>query len=154
MGDSSAFVSWGSPDHAAPAEPPAAAWRIRLREFDWFDLIAVIIGLAIWDFVAGLVLSGYFAVRCGGNVCTLHQDLHRDHLLYWLVPLVIVLPPILLALKLGRLRLTVLGIQLVVLVAATLHTMHDAHVTTQHINGTVKCWSPDYSPKDCPWGVK
>ena len=58
----------------------------------------------MWDFVVGLVLSGYFAVRCGGDVCTLHENLHRDQMLFWLIPLVMALPPVLLALWRRKMR--------------------------------------------------
>jgi len=148
------FISWGTPAPVAGEPPRKQRWRTRLGDFSWFDLVSAVLGVLIWDFVTGLVLSGVFAIRCGGTVCTLHQNLTRDQMLYWLVPVVMFLPPVLLVLKMGRMRTVVIVAQVIMLGALTLHTLNDAHVTRQRIDGTVPCWNPLYSPKECPWGVK
>lgn len=149
--------SWsGSSAPAEPAQPtgPVGRLRLALRDISWFDLIAVVIGVLVWDFVTALVLSGYFAIRCGGDVCTLHQNLRRDELLFWLIPLVMVLPPVLFALAKRKLRGLVIGLQVVILGALMIHTGYDAHVQRERINGTVPCWNSLYPPKECPWGTQ
>ncbi len=128
--------------------------RLRFRDFSWFDTIALLIGLLVWDLVTGLVLSGYFSIRCAGDICTLHQNLHRDYMLFWLIPLVMILPPVLFALWRGKLRTLVIGFQVVILGAVMIHTAYDAHVQRQRIDGTVPCWNKIYTPKECPWGNK
>jgi len=143
----------------APPEPPVPAGRFaRLRSWrqdvSWFDIIAVVLAILVWDFVSALGLSGYFAIRCGGEVCTLHQNLHRDEMLFWLIPLVMVLPPTLVALWKRRMRSLVIGFQLIVLAALMIHTGYDAHLQQQRIDGTVPCWNKLYPPKECPWGTQ
>ncbi|HEX2905000.1 MAG TPA: hypothetical protein VHO01_16215 [Jatrophihabitans sp.] len=148
--------SWALPGTEQPAAPTGVRARLqrRLRDFGWFDLVSVLIGLLVWDFLVGILLSGYFSIRCGANACTLRQDLHRDQLLYLLIPLVMTLPPVLVSLWRRRLRVLVAGFQVAVLVALLAHTAYDANVQRERINGTVPCWNDLYSPKDCPWGNK
>jgi len=152
----SAIPSWSGKPAAPPPEPTGLVGRLRVqfRDFSWFDTIALLLGLLVWDLVTGLVLSGYFSVRCGAQPCTLHQNLHRDHMLLWLIPLVMFLPPVLMVLWRRKMRGLVIGVQVVVLGALLIHTVHDAHVQRQRIDGTVPCWNKLYTPKECPWGSK
>lgn len=151
------FASWAQPGSApTPAAPDGGLARLRrhFRDFSWFDLISVTLGLLVWDFVTGLCLSGYFSIRCGGDACTLRQDLRRDELLYWLIPLVMILPPVLMAFWRKKMRSYVIVFQVVILGALMIHTAQDAHTQRQRIDGTVPCWNNLYTPKDCPWGQK
>jgi hypothetical protein len=106
---------------------------------------------AIFDLVVGLVVSGYFATRCR-DICTLHQQAHEDRMLFILLPPLLFLPPVLVALLVRRLRVLVTAVQVVVCAGLLIHAAFDLRTVNSHINGTARCWAPQYSDKDCPWG--
>jgi hypothetical protein len=145
--------SWARPDAAGdePARGLRAAVRRSLRDVSWFDVVAAVVVAAVFDLVIGLIISGYFATHCR-DVCTLHQQAHEDRMLLFLIPLLLGLPPVLVALWVGRMRVLIAAVQIVICGALTVHAALGLRTVTSHINGTAPCWSKDYSAKDCPWG--
>jgi hypothetical protein len=123
----------------------------RFRDVAWFDVVVAVIITAIFDFVVGLLLSGYFGSHCQ-NVCTLHQQAHEDRMLLLLIPVLVCAPPVLLALVLKRLRVLIAAVQVIICVALLTHTVLDLRTVRSHIDGTAPCWTSLYTPKDCPWG--
>src|SRR4051794_1647668 len=127
------------------------ALRDRLRDVSWFDVAAAVVATAIFDFVAGLIISGYFAAKCH-DVCTLHQQAHEDRMLLILVPALVCAPPVLVGLLLKRMRIVIATVQVIICVALTTHAVLDLRTVESHINGTAPCWNKLFPPKDCPWG--
>jgi hypothetical protein len=146
--------SWARVDASGADSSGMQPLRRRPGAARWFDLFLVLFAVIAWDFVSGLAVSFYYSVHCGGGQCSPHQALQRDQALYWLVPVVMLLAPVLVVLYKRKLRLLVAGLQLVLLVAITAHTAYDAHVQRERLNGTVPCWNPLYTPKECPWGTQ
>ena len=122
-----------------------------LRDVSWLDVAGAVAVTVVFDLVIGLIISGYFATHCR-DICTLHQQAHEDRMLLFLVPILVGLPPVLVALWVGRLRVLIAAVQAVVCAALVIHAALDLRTVTSHINGTAPCWSKDYSDKDCPWG--
>jgi hypothetical protein len=125
--------------------------RRRLQDVSWFDIIVAIVVAGVFDLVVGLVVSGYFGAQCHG-VCTLRQQAHEDRMLLLLIPVLLGLPPVLVALLLRRLRILLAAVQAVSCAVLMIHAALDLRTLDSHINGTAPCWSNLYSPKDCPWG--
>jgi len=125
--------------------------RRRLRDVSWFDVAVAVAVTAIFDFVVGLVVSGYYGSHCRG-ICTLHQQAHEDRMLFLLIPLLICAPPVLVALVTKQMRVLIAAVQLVICVTLLVHTALDLRKVNSHIDGTAPCWSTLYTPKECPWG--
>jgi hypothetical protein len=143
--------SWAQSTDAPQRRDLVESLRRRLRDLSWFDVIAALIATAVFDFIVGLVISGYFGAQCQ-NVCTLHQRAHEDRMLMLLLPLLVGAPPVLAALLLRRMRIVIASIQLVTCVLLVVHAALDLRTVESRINGTARCWNPLYSDKDCPWG--
>jgi H+/Cl- antiporter ClcA len=125
--------------------------RRRLQDVSWFDIAAAIGMTGVFDLVIGLIVSGYFGAHCR-NICTLHQQAHEDRMLLLLIPLLLGLPPVLVALLLKRLRVLLAAVQAVICAALMIHAALDLRTVNSRINGTAPCWNSLYSAKDCPWG--
>jgi len=145
--------SWARPGEAEapPARGLMAALRRRLQDVSWFDIAVAIAVTGVFDLVVGLVVSGYFGAQCH-DVCTLRHQAHEDRMLLWLIPVLLGLPPVLVALLLKRMRVLLAALQSITCAALVIHAALDLHTVNSHINGTAPCWSSLYSPKDCPWG--
>lgn len=150
--DRSATFSWARAS-SEPAADRTLARRLgrRFQDVSWFDIIVAVLVTAVFDLVIGLVISGYYGSRCR-DVCTLHQQAHEDRMLLLLVPLLLGLPPVLVALFVRRLRVLIAAVQAVACAALVIHAALDLRTVNSHIDGTVPCWNKLYSPKDCPWG--
>jgi hypothetical protein len=147
-----AEFSWARP---ATDLPPARGLRAslgrRFQDVSWFDAFVAVAVTAVFDLVVGLVVSAYYGTHCR-SVCTLHQQAHEDRMLLLLIPLLLGLPPVLVALLLKRLRVLIASVQSVVCAALMIHAALDLRTVNSHIHGTAPCWAPEYPPKDCPWG--
>jgi H+/Cl- antiporter ClcA len=143
--------SWARPDEVRARGNRFARWRRRFDYVSWPDIAVAIAVIAVFDLVIGLVISGYFSTHCR-DICTLHQQAHQDRMLLFLVPILLGLPPVLLALWIGRLRVLIAAVQAIVCAALMTHAALDLRTVNSHINGTARCWSDQYSAKNCPWG--
>ncbi|HEU5271001.1 MAG TPA: hypothetical protein VFU36_13835 [Jatrophihabitans sp.] len=150
--DGQISFSWARPG-AEDDTPRTLIGRLRrsVRDVSWFDVAAALGITAVFDLVVGLLISGYYGSKCR-DVCTLHQQAHEDRMLLILVPLLLGLPPLLVALLARRLRVAVGAVQAAVCAAFMIHAALDLRTVESHINGTAKCWTALYSDKDCPWG--
>jgi len=152
-GDKPLEFSWARPADAE--QPPEAglraALRRRLQDVSWFDISVAIAMTGVFDLVIGLVVSGYFGAQCH-DVCTLRNQAHEDRMLLLLLPVLLGLPPVLVALLIKRLRVLLAAIQAVTCAALMIHAALDLRTVNSHINGTVPCWNSLYSAKECPWG--
>jgi len=150
--DRQVAFSWAS-TQAQPHTQRTLIGRLRwsLQDVSWFDMAAALGITAVFDLVVGLVISGYYGSKCQG-ICTLHQQAHEDRMLLILVPILLGLPPLLVALLLRRLRVLIGAVQAVVCAALVIHATLDLRTVNSHINGTARCWTTAYSDKDCPWG--
>jgi len=138
---------------SGPAIERTLIGRLRrsLQDVSWFDLAAALGMVGIFDLVIGLIVSGYYGSRCRG-ICTLHQQAHEDRMLFILIPILLGLPPVLVALLLRRLRVLIGAVQAIVCAALVIHAAVALRTVNSHINGTAKCWTQLFSDKDCPWG--
>jgi hypothetical protein len=152
-GNGPVAFSWARPDdaEAPPAGGFRAALRRRLEDVSWFDIAVAIAVTGVFDLVIGLVVSGYFGAQCH-SVCTLRNQAHEDRMLLLLIPVLLGLPPVLVALLIRRLRVLLAAIQAVTCAALMIHATLDLRTVNSHINGTAPCWNNLYSPKECPWG--
>ena len=148
-----AGFSWARPDAAAapPERGFRAAVRRRLQDVSWFDIAVAVAVTGIFDLVVGLIISGYFGSHCR-DICTLRQQAHEDRMLLILIPILLGLPPVLVALLIKRMRVLLAVLQSVICAALVIHAAFDLRTVSSHINGTAPCWNNLYSPKDCPWG--
>jgi hypothetical protein len=145
--------SWAT---AAPRSRPTNPVRraaAQLRDAQFFDALVVLLFLAVFDVVILLILSGWQSVQCGGY-CSLRTQARLFGQGLVLVPSALLIPPLLVSVLMRRRRVLVLVVQLLLCAALTLHNLAEQRTLNQRIHGTAPCWSPDYSPKDCPWGVK
>ena len=153
--DEQVAFSWARSAEAetVPAGGVRAALRRRLQDVSWFDIAVAIAATGVFDLVIGLIISGYYSSKCR-DVCTLHQQAHEDRMLFILVPILLGLPPVLLALWIRRLRVLLAALQAAVCLGFMVHAALDLRTVNSRINGTAPCWNTLYSPKDCPWGVR
>jgi hypothetical protein len=148
-----ANFSWAHPD--AVSRPPGP---IR-RRFEWLrdaqiiDALVVLVFLAAFDGVVLLFLAGWQSIECGGY-CGMHTHLHLLRQGFVVVPLALIIPPVLVSLLLRRQRVFVIVVQVLICFALSWHNISQQHVLEGRLNGTVRCWNPGVSPKDCPWGLR
>ena len=145
--------SWAHPE--AVSRPPGP---IR-RRFEWLrdaqviDALVVLVLLAVFDGIVLLFLAGWQSIQCGGY-CGMHTHLRLLQQGLVVVPPAMVILPVLISLLLRRQRVFVIVVQLLIVLALSWHNITEQHILEGRLNGTVPCWNPGVSPKDCPWGLR
>ncbi|MEO7260153.1 MAG: hypothetical protein ABI047_02640 [Jatrophihabitantaceae bacterium] len=147
------FVSWVDGERSGAASHRPSRLRNRLADISWIDAALGFVAVAAYDLVGILVVSGWQTARCGGE-CGLRTQLHLMRVALVLSLVVVVLPPVLLALVIRRGRLVVAVAQSALCLLMVLNAVSTEHKLTPRINGTATCWNPLYSNAECPWGPK
>jgi hypothetical protein len=149
----SSNFSWANP--TAVGRPPGPIRRgfERLQDAQVIDGLIVVLFLAFFDGLVLLILAGWQSVQCG-SYCGMHTHLRLLRQGLVLVPPAMIILPVLIGLLLRRQRLLVIVVQVLICVALSLHNLSEQHTLRGRLDGTVPCWNPQVSPKDCPWGLR
>ncbi|HEX8306682.1 MAG TPA: hypothetical protein VF612_17535 [Jatrophihabitans sp.] len=150
------YISWVTDKPGTEQPARRSAWdrlRVRFDDFSFLDAFFAALCVAVFDFVAVLVVSGWQSAECG-DLCGLRTQLHLLHVSAVLTLTAVALPPLILAFVLRRGRVAAVAVQAVLCLVVVVNVVGTEHRLVPRINGTAPCWNPDYSPAECPWGPK